>query len=133
MLPALEHCATARRTGRGALALLMIAAVGCGGAKAGMQGGMQFPPTQVTVMTVTPQTIPAQLPVSGHRPSLETRDRARAGGRRDYRAVRSSKGTDVAKGTLLYVIDTTQYAAALRTALGTLEDGRRGWPTPRSI
>lgn len=123
MLPALEHCATARRTGRGALALLMIAAVGCGGAKAGMQGGMQFPPTQVTVMTVTPQTIPANFRYQGiAQASKHVIVRAQVAGVITARPF--VEGTDVAKGTLLYVIDTTQYAAALRTALGTLEDGK---------
>ena len=34
------------------------------------------------------------------------------------------EGTDVAKGTLLYEIDTTQYAAALRNATGTLDDAK---------
>src|SRR6185312_1457202 len=34
------------------------------------------------------------------------------------------EGTDVPKGALLYEIDTTQYAAALRTAQGTLEDAK---------
>jgi len=99
--------------------VLLLAALGCHPSGA----GMQFPPTQVTVVTVTPQTIPAHFRYQGvAQASKHIMVRAQVAGVITARPF--VEGTDVAKGTLLYQIDTTQYAAALRTALGTLEDAK---------
>jgi membrane fusion protein (multidrug efflux system) len=120
---ALEHRAAPLRTGSARLTLVLLAALGCHQAEGGMQGGMQFPPTQVTVVTVKPQTIPAHFRYQGvARSSKHITVRAQVAGVITARPF--VEGTDVAKGTLLYQIDTTQYAAALRTALGTLEDAK---------
>lgn len=84
---------------------------------------MQFPPTQVTVVTVTPQTIAAHFRYQGvAQASKHIIVRAQVAGVIAARPF--VEGTDVAKGTLLYQIDTTQYAAALRSASGTLENAK---------
>jgi membrane fusion protein, multidrug efflux system len=84
---------------------------------------MQFPPTKVSVVTVTPQTIPAHFRYQAvAQASKHIVVRAQVAGVIIARPF--VEGTDVAKGTLLYQIDTTQYAAALRTAMGTLEDAK---------
>ena len=87
------------------------------------RGGMAFPPMKVTVVTVTPQTIPALFRYQGvAQASKHIIVRAQVAGVITARPF--VEGSDVAQGTLLYQIDTTQYAAALRAALGTLEDAR---------
>jgi membrane fusion protein (multidrug efflux system) len=84
---------------------------------------MQFPPTQVTVVTTAPQTIPAHFRYQGvAQSSKHIVVRAQVAGVVIARPF--VEGTDVARGTLLYQIDTTQYAAALRTTVGTLEDAK---------
>jgi membrane fusion protein (multidrug efflux system) len=84
---------------------------------------MQLPPTRVTVVTATPQTIPAQFIYQGvAQASKHILVQAQVAGvivKRPF-----VEGTDVPQGTLLYLIDTTQYAAALRTAEGNLENAR---------
>ncbi len=84
---------------------------------------MQFPPTQVTTVTVAPQTIAAHYRYQGiARSSKHIIVRAQVAGVIIARPF--IEGTDVAKGTLLYEIDTTQYAAALRNASGSLDDAK---------
>lgn len=84
---------------------------------------MQFPPTQVTVVTVAPQTIPVSFRYQGvAQSSKHIVVRAQVAGVVIARPF--VEGTDVAKGTLLYQIDTTQYAAALRSAIGNLGDAK---------
>src|SRR6185437_8945100 len=98
---------------------LVVAALGCHSA----QSGMQMPPTRVTVVKVTPQTILTHFRYQGV--ALASKHiivRAQVAGVITARPF--VEGTDVAKGALLYQIDTTQYAAALRTAQGTLEDAK---------
>ena len=105
------------------MGLLVVAALGCGGAPSGMPAGMQMPPTQVTVATIAPTTIPARFRYQGvARASKHIIVRAQVAGVIIARPF--VEGTDVARGTLLYLIDTTQYAAALRSALGTLDDAK---------
>lgn len=115
---ALERYAPALRAGSASLAAL-LAVGGCRPSP----GPMQLPPTRVTVVTVTPQTIPAHFMYQGvAQASKHIVVRAQVAGvivRRPF-----VEGTDVAQGTLLYLIDTTQYAAALRTAVGNLENAR---------
>jgi membrane fusion protein (multidrug efflux system) len=89
----------------------------------GPQAPMQFPPTQVTTVTVAPQTIAAHYRYQGiARSSKHIIVRAQVAGVIIARPF--IEGTDVAKGTLLYEIDTTQYAAALRNASGSLDDAK---------
>ena len=84
---------------------------------------MQMPPTEVTVVTATPQSIPAHFRYQGlARASKHIIVRAQVAGVVIARPF--VEGTDVVKGTLLYQIDTTQYAAALRNAAGSLEDAQ---------
>ena len=114
----LTHRAVVRRAGSAALALaLMTALVTALACSKGPQGPMQFPPTQVTIVTVAPQTIAAHYRYQGvARSSKHIIVRAQVTGVVIARPF--VEGTDVAKGTLLYQIDTTQYAAALRSAKG---------------
>jgi len=99
--------------------VLLLAAAGC----QQQRGNMQMPPTQVTVATVTPQTIPARYSYQGiARASKHIIVRSQVSGVIISRPF--VEGTDVAKGTLLYLVDTTQYAAALRQAEGTLENAK---------
>jgi membrane fusion protein (multidrug efflux system) len=98
---------------------LSLAAVGCRSS----QAGFQFPPTQVTTVTVTPQTIPVHFRYQGV--ALASKHiivRAQVAGVVIARPF--TEGTDVEQGALLYMIDTTQYAGALRTAIGNLDDAK---------
>jgi membrane fusion protein, multidrug efflux system len=114
----LDRGVIALRTSGASLALV-LAFVGCHSA----QAGMQMPPTKVTVVTATPQTIPAHFRYQGvAQASKHIIVRAQVAGVIVARPF--VEGTDVAKGTLLYEIDTTQYAAQLRTALANLEDAK---------
>ncbi len=115
---ALHRCAAAARTGVG-FAFPLLAALACHAA----QAPMQMPPTEVTVVTATPQSIPAHFRYQGlARASKHIIVRAQVAGVVIARPF--VEGTDVVKGTLLYQIDTTQYAAALRNAAGSLEDAQ---------
>ena len=111
--------AVVRHAGRAAFALALIGALACKGPPA----PMQFPPTQVTTVTVAPQTIAAHYRYQGiARSSKHIIVRAQVAGVVIARPF--VEGSDVAKGTLLYEIDTTQYAAALRNASGGLDDAK---------
>jgi membrane fusion protein (multidrug efflux system) len=108
--------ATARRARHVGLALVFFV-IGC---RPG-QGSPVLRPAQVTVVTVAPQTIPIHFRYQGvAQASKHIIVRAQVAGVIIARPF--VEGTDVAKGTLLYQIDTTQYAAQLRGALGTLEN-----------
>lgn len=97
--------------------VLVLAIAGCHAA----QAGMQMPPTKVTIVTAKPQTIPAHFRYQGvAQSSKHIIVRAQVAGVIIARPF--TEGTDVAAGTLLYQIDTTQYAAQLRTAMGNLAD-----------
>jgi membrane fusion protein, multidrug efflux system len=112
----LEQCVGVLRSGS---VVLLAAALGCRSS----QAGMQFPPTQVTVATVAPQTIPVHFRYQGV--ALSSKHiivRAQVAGVIIARPF--IEGTDVEQGTLLYEIDTTQYAGALRTAQGNLDDAK---------
>jgi membrane fusion protein, multidrug efflux system len=116
---ALHRSPAATRPGRVGLALSLFAALACHSAPA----PMQMPPTLVTVLTATPQSIPAHFRYQGvARASKHIIVRAQVAGVIIARPF--VEGTDVAKGTLLYQVDTTQYAAALRSASGSLEDAK---------
>lgn len=98
---------------------LLLAAAGCHSG----QAGFQMPPMKVTVVTVKPQSIPAHFRYQGvAEASKHIIVRAQVAGVIIARPF--VEGTDVAKGTLLFEIDTTQYAAQLRTALGNLDDAK---------
>ena len=113
-----EGYSAARRAGRAGLAMV-LAVSGCRSAPK----GIQFPPTRVTVATVAPQTVPAHFLYQGvAQASKHIVVSAQVAGVIVSRPF--VEGTDVAQGTLLYLVDTTQYAAALRTAIGNLENAR---------
>jgi membrane fusion protein (multidrug efflux system) len=99
----------------------LLGAIACHGSSGG--SGFQMPPTKVTVATVVPQTIPAHYEYQGvAQSSKHIIVRAQVAGVIIARPF--VEGTDVAKGTLLYEIDTTQYAAQLRSAQGNVEDAK---------
>jgi len=83
----------------------------------------QFPPSLVTVVTVKPQTIPAQYQYQGVAQAFKHVEvRSNVTGvivSRDF-----VEGTDVQKGTLLYQIETPIYAGAAQSAVGSLEDAK---------
>ncbi len=114
----LERGGRAPEAGAVGLALL-LAIAGCHAA----QAGMQMPPTKVTVVTAKPQTIPAHFRYQGiAQSSKHIIVRAQVAGIIIARPF--VEGTDVAAGTLLYLVDTTQYGAQLRTAQGNLADAK---------
>jgi membrane fusion protein (multidrug efflux system) len=111
--------AVVRQAGSVAVVLTLSTALAC----KGPPPPMQFPPTQVTTVTVAPQTIAAHYRYQGiARSSKHIIVRAQVAGVVIARPF--VEGSDVAKGTLLYEIDTTQYAAALRNASGGLDDAK---------
>jgi membrane fusion protein (multidrug efflux system) len=80
-----------------------------------------MPPTQVTVLTVTPQTVPAHIRYEGVvEASKHIEVRSLITGVIVARPF--TEGTDVKKGTLLYKIDPTTSEASYRNALGQLQD-----------
>jgi membrane fusion protein, multidrug efflux system len=83
----------------------------------------QMPPTKVSVIEVSPQTIAAHYDYQGvASASKHVEVRANVTGVILRRAF--VEGTDVPQGALLYQIDTTIYEAALRNAVGQLEDAK---------
>lgn len=82
-----------------------------------------YPPPDVTVLTVKPETVEAKLDYVGQAEASKAVEvRSQITGvivERPY-----TEGTDVAAGTLLYRIDPTTYEAALRSAQGTLANAQ---------
>jgi len=82
-----------------------------------------YPPPDVTVLTVKPETVEAKLDYVGQAEASKAVEvRSQITGvivARPY-----TEGTDVAAGTVLYRIDPTTYEAALRSAQGTLENAQ---------
>jgi membrane fusion protein (multidrug efflux system) len=111
------------RTAAGAVSLAALLAWGCGHDPASGARGAGMPPTQVTVLTVAPQTIPAHVRYEGVvEASKHIEVRSLITGVIVARPF--TEGTDVQKGTLLYKIDPTSYEAAYRNALGQLQDAK---------
>ena len=113
------------RTLAGAAPLVALSAWACrhdpASGAAGASGGM--PPTQVTVLTITPQTVPAHIQYEGVvEASKHIEVRSLITGVIVARPF--TEGTDVAKGTLLYKIDPTAYEGTYRNALGQLQDAK---------
>jgi membrane fusion protein (multidrug efflux system) len=105
---------------------MVVAAVG-GLASSACHGDppkpMQMPPTAVSVLTVKAQTIPAKYQYQGvAQASKHVEVRSNVTGVILKRAF--VEGTDVPKGALLYIIDTTIYAALARNAEGTVNDAK---------
>ncbi len=82
-----------------------------------------YPPPDVTVFTVKPETVEAKLDYVGQAEASKAVEvRSQITGvivARPY-----TEGTDVAAGTVLYRIDPTTYEAALRSAQGTLANAQ---------
>ena len=82
-----------------------------------------YPPPDVTVLTVKPETVEAKLDFVGQAEASKAVEvRSQITGvivARPY-----TEGTDVAAGTVLYRIDPTTYEAALRSAQGTLANAQ---------
>ncbi len=82
-----------------------------------------YPPPDVTVLTVKPETVEAKLDYVGQAEASKAVEvRSQITGvivARPY-----TEGTDVAAGTVLYRIDPTTYEAALRSAQGTLANAQ---------
>jgi membrane fusion protein (multidrug efflux system) len=83
----------------------------------------QYPPPDVTVLTVHPEKVEAKLDYVGQAEASKAVEvRSQITGvivARPY-----VEGTDVAAGTVLYRIDPTTYEAALRSAEGTLANAQ---------
>ena len=83
----------------------------------------QYPPPDVTVLTVHPEKVEAKLDYVGQAEASKSVEvRSQITGvivARPY-----VEGTDVAAGTVLYRIDPTTYEAALRSAEGTLANAQ---------
>ena len=108
---------------RSAGGILLLAAASLGGCRGGgARGG--FPPAQVTVETVRPQSIeepyefPAQVAAYRH---VEVR--ARVAGIIEARPF--TEGSLVKPGQLLYQVDTTLYEAAYRSAQAHFDNAKR--------
>jgi membrane fusion protein (multidrug efflux system) len=83
----------------------------------------QYPPPDVTVLTVHPEKVEAKLDYvgqAGASKSVEVRSQITG----VIVARPYVEGTDVAAGTVLYRIDPTTYEAALRSAEGTLANAQ---------
>ena len=82
-----------------------------------------YPPPDVTVLKVKPETVEAKLDYVGQAEASKSVEvRSQVTGviiSRPY-----TEGTDVAQGTVLYRIDPTIYEAALRSAQGTLANAQ---------
>ncbi|MBA2685093.1 MAG: efflux RND transporter periplasmic adaptor subunit [Gemmatimonadaceae bacterium] len=82
-----------------------------------------YPPAEVTVLTVKPETVEAKLDYVGQAEASKAVEvRSQITGvivARPY-----TEGTDVKAGTVLYRIDPTTYEAALRSAQGTLANAQ---------
>jgi membrane fusion protein (multidrug efflux system) len=82
-----------------------------------------YPPPDVTVLKVKPETVEAKLDYVGQAEASKAVEvRSQVTGvivARPY-----TEGTDVAQGTVLYRIDPTIYEAALRSAEGTLANAQ---------
>jgi membrane fusion protein, multidrug efflux system len=82
-----------------------------------------YPPPDVTVLKVEPETVEAKLDYVGQAEASKAVEvRSQITGvivARPY-----TEGTDVAQGTVLYRIDPTTYEAALRSAQGTLANAQ---------
>ncbi len=82
-----------------------------------------YPPAEVTVLTVKPETVDVKLDYVGQAEASKAVEvRSQITGvivARPY-----TEGTDVKAGTVLYRIDPTTYEAALRSAQGTLANAQ---------
>jgi len=110
-----------RRTRRTAVCAVGAAALLQGGWACRQAVPAAPPPPEVSVLTVTPETIPARFEFVGQAAaSRRVEVRAQVAGvivARPY-----AEGTDVPKGALLFQIDSTTYDAAYRSAQAQLAD-----------
>src|SRR5712692_263503 len=90
------------------------------------------PPPEVSVLTVAPETVTARYEYVGQAAASRSVEvRSQVMGvivERPY-----TEGTDVAKGTLLFRIDPTTYAAAYRSAQARLENAERNLARLKSL
>lgn len=111
--------AVVARASHAAGLVLVLAAAGCQKAAP----PFQMPPTKVSVLSVSPQTISAHYQYQGvAQASRHVEVRSNVTGVILKRAF--VEGTDVPEGALLYQIDTTIYEGALRNAVGQLNDAK---------
>lgn len=116
-----------------AVTTLLLLSACDGSAQDGSGGGMQMPPPEVTVMTLTEKDVPLDPEYPGRtQGSREVEIRARVGGillKRSY-----EEGEFIEKGKVMFEIDPDQYKVALdraRAQLGqaqaTLKAAQRNW------
>lgn len=95
-----------------------VAAAACGD-----KAGPKLPPPNVTVVTTTPQDIPATIELVGQGAASKFIEvRSQLNGviiERPY-----AEGSDVAKGTLLFRLDPTTYEAAYRSAQAAADNAQ---------
>jgi len=107
--------------GLSAAAVALLAGCGTSG---GARGG--FPPAQVSVVTVEPRNVPESFEFPGAVEAYrEVQVRARVAGIIESRPF--TEGALVHRGQLLYQIDTTLYAAALRSAQAHYDNAQRSY------
>jgi membrane fusion protein (multidrug efflux system) len=114
-----------------AVALLVL--IGAVAARRRRPGaGTAPPPPDVSVLTIVPETIPARYEYVGQAAASRSVEvRSQVTGvivERPY-----AEGTDVAKGTLLFRIDPTTYAAAYRSAQARLANAERNLARLKSL
>jgi membrane fusion protein (multidrug efflux system) len=114
-----------------AVALLVL--IGAVAARRRQPGaGTAPPPPDVSVLTIVPETIPARYEYVGQAAASRSVEvRSQVTGvivERPY-----AEGTDVAKGTLLFRIDPTTYAAAYRSAQARLANAERNLARLKSL
>jgi multidrug efflux system membrane fusion protein len=115
---AASACGLIRQISRAALVFLAAALAACGGG--GPEGGMQFPPTAVSVAEVVSQSIVDWDEFTGRIEAVDTVEiRPRVAGYLD--SVHFREGAIVEKGDLLFTIDPREYRAAADVARANLE------------
>lgn len=112
-----------RHPGRRLAALGLTLGVAVAAAACGDKAGPKLPPPNVTVVTTTPQDIPATIELVGQGAASKFIEvRSQLNGviiERPY-----AEGSDVAKGTLLFRLDPTTYEAAYRSAQAAADNAQ---------
>jgi membrane fusion protein (multidrug efflux system) len=112
-----------RHPGRRLAALGLTLGVAVAAAACGDKASPKLPPPNVTVVTTTPQDIPATIELVGQGAASKFIEvRSQLNGviiERPY-----AEGSDVAKGTLLFRLDPTTYEAAYRSAQAAADNAQ---------
>lgn len=113
----------AGRTLATGLFVLLLGGTACGG-KPAAGAGQAPPPTEVSVVTVAPETVPEEFELVGTVAAYR-RVEVRSPVSGIITARPFTEGAAVQPGDVLYQIDKTIYAAAYQSAAATLENAKR--------